>query len=618
MADVLHLGAGLSVPRSEISVETSRASGPGGQKVNKTETKVTLRFDIEANTSLPEGVRARLKEKLGRRLTKNGELLVTAEEHRLQSRNLDTAFDRLQAGLRSGDISVTGSHRYQAFDDYLLSQEAWQRLKREGQTRLAVSDDPHAYLEGCQAEITTLLQQVAEVIGQEDSHLWLDEQHVLHLKRLEKVTPPEVKALRRQLYRFVPQIEMSQMIADVNQWTDVLGHFNHLLSGEAPIGHHQEILTAALMASGMNIGPTKMAQASDFSEQELIHSAMWHIRDETLYPAIAELDNFVLHHPYSRHWGSGISSSSDGMRVPVVVDAPNAIYNARHFWYRRGITIVTHAADIWMPFFPQVVQDASEALYVIDALCHHETDFDIREHYTDTASATYHLFALCRMLGFRFAPRIRGVAKRYLYTVEPLNVDKALQPLIRDIIDSELVTTNWDEMRRLAASIRHSKVSASLMMRKLASYPNQNRLALAFKEVGKLERTIFVLTYLLDLSLQRRNLRGLNKGEAIWSAARAISSIGRGSEMYDRDFDAQLNRASSTMLLVAMLSTWNTVYLDKTVSAFQANGMEIPEEYLGHISPLGWQHINMLGRYQFDLTHAYPLQALRPLRQPVI
>ena len=176
---------------------------------------------------------------------------------------------------------------------------------------------------------------------------------------------------------------------------------------------------------------------------------------------------------------------------------------------------------------------------------------------------------------------------------------------------------NWDELRRLSASIRHGSVSASLMMRKLGSYPKQNQLALAFREVGKLERTIFVLNYLLNQTLQRRNLRGLNKGEAIWSAARAIINVGREGEMYDRDFDAQLNRASSTMLLVAMLSAWNTVYLDKIVSTLRANGKEVPDEYLAHISPLGWQHINLLGRYEFDLTQAYPLRALRPLRKPM-
>ena len=527
------------------------------------------------------------------------------------------AFDRLQDGLRSGDISVAGSHRYQAFDDYLLSREAWERLKEEEQTRLAVSDDPQAYLQESQEQIANLLQQIAAVVAKEDSHLSLEDDGSLHLQRLARATPPEVKALRRQLYNYTPLVEMSQVMMDVNEWTNVLEFFPHLLTGEAPTGYHQAVLIAALMASGMNIGPTKMAQACDFSEQELMQSAEWHIREETLRQAIAELDNFVLHHPFSSHWGSGIASSSDGLRVPVVVNAPNAVYNARHFWYRRGITIVAHAADIWMPFYPQVMQDTSEALYVIDALCHHETDFDIQEHYTDTAGATYHVFALCRMLGFRFAPRIRGITKKYLYTVEPLTADNALQPLIRGTIESDLVVPNWDEMRRLSASIRHGSVSASLMMRKLASYPKQNQLALAFREMGKLERTIFALNYLLDRTLQRRNLRGLNKGEAIWSAARAIINVGREGEMYDRDFDAQLNRASSTMLLVAMLSAWNTVYLDKIVSTLRAKGEEIPCEYLTHISPLGWQHVNLLGRYEFDLAQAHPLHALRPLRKPV-
>jgi TnpA family transposase len=526
------------------------------------------------------------------------------------------AFDRLRTGLRSGDIAVDGSHHYQAFDDYLLSDDNWETLKRQEQTRLTIADDPRVYLEECQTQIIDLLQQVTDVIAEEGSHLSLDDDGSLHLQKLEKTTPPEAVALRRRLYSFVPLVEMGQVIADVNQWSNVLQSFPHLLTNETPSGHQQSILIAALMESGMNIGPTKMAQASDFSEQELMSSAEWHIREETLRQAIAKLDNFVLHHPFSRHWGRGITSSSDGMRVPVTVNASNAVYNARHFWYRRGITIVAHASDIWMPFYPQVMEDTSEALYVIDALCHHETDFDIQEHYTDTASATYHVFALCRMLGFRFAPRIRGITKRYLYSVEPLATSKSLKPLLKGTVDTELIVQNWDDMRRLPASIRQGTVSASLMMRKLASYPKQNQLAQAFKEMGKLERTIFSLTYLLDLALQRRNLRGLNKGEAIWSVARAVT-IGQDGKMSEREFNAQMNRASSTMLLVAVLSAWNTVYLDRVVTALRDRGEIIPDEYLAHVSPIGWQHVNLLGRYEFDLGQAYPLNALRPLRKSV-
>ena len=71
------------------------------------------------------------------------------------------------------------------------------------------------------------------------------------------------------------------------------------------------------------------------------------------------------------------------------------------------------------------------------------------------------------------------------------------------------------------------------------------------------------------------------------------------------------------MLLVAMLSAWNTVYLDKVVNTLRAKGEEILDEYLSHVSPLGWQHVNLLGRYEFDLAQAYPLHALRPLRKLV-
>jgi len=68
------------------------------------------------------------------------------------------------------------------------------------------------------------------------------------------------------------------------------------------------------------------------------------------------------------------------------------------------------------------------------------------------------------------------------------------------------------------------------------------------------------------------------------------------------------------MLLTAVVSTWNTVYLDQVVKTLRANGETIPDDYLQHISPLGWQHINFLGRYQFDLNQVYPLNNLRPLK----
>jgi TnpA family transposase/uncharacterized protein YukE len=523
------------------------------------------------------------------------------------------AWQRLKEGLRAGDIAVAGSRRYREFDSYLLSQEEWQQLQETDQTRLAISDDVQAYLQERQQRIEELLTQLEQAVAQGDL-LTLDADGILHLKALQKSTPDEAIEWRRKLYNQLPLMQLAEVVIEVDGWTDFLKPFTHLTSGQRPVGEQKTILVAALMGLGMNLGLAQMAQATAFSYRQLAWIAEWYIRPETLRQALAELDNFVLHHPFSRHWGQGSTSSSDGMRIVVPVEAANAMYNARYFGFKRGVTIVTHAADIWMPFEAVVSKDASEALHVIDALCHHETDFDILEHHTDTGGYTYHVFALCMMLGFRFRPRIRAMAKQYLFTVEPVTIEPALQHLVKGQVDIDLIKENWAQMRRLAASIRHGTVSASLIMRKLASYPRQNQLAKAFNEIGKLERTVFVLEYLLDQSFQQQIRRALNKGEAIHSLARALT-IGQAGELYEREVDAQMNRASSLMLLVSTISAWNTVYLDKVVAALQAEGLIVPSEYLPHTSPLGWEHINFFGKYDFDLEQTYPLDNLRPLRK---
>jgi TnpA family transposase len=161
-----------------------------------------------------------------------------------------------------------------------------------------------------------------------------------------------------------------------------------------------------------------------------------------------------------------------------------------------------------------------------------------------------------------------------------------LQAHIGGRIEVDLVRQEWDNILRLASSVRSGTVTASLILQRLSSYPRQPRLGRALREVGRLERTFFALDWLQSSTLRQRVFLGLQKGEARNSLARAVF-LHRLGKVQDRSFEHQSYRASGLNLVIAAIALWNTVYLERAVEQLKAEGMEITEEQLRHLSPLG-------------------------------
>jgi TnpA family transposase len=258
-----------------------------------------------------------------------------------------------------------------------------------------------------------------------------------------------------------------------------------------------------------------------------------------------------------------------------------------------------------------------DSTYVLDGLLYHESDLRIEEHYTDTAGFTDHVFALMHLLDFRFAPRIRDLADTRLYVPGNAQAWPSLRPMIGGALNIKLIRSHWDEIMRLATSIKQGSVTASLMLRKLGSYPRQNGLAAALRELGRIERTLFILDWLQSVELRRRTQAGLNKGEACNALARAIF-LHRLGEIRDRSFEQQRYRASGLNLVVAAIVLWNTVYLERAVRTLKHHNHLVDEGLLQHMSPLGWGHINLTGDYVWRRrkTKNGKFKPLQPLANP--
>jgi TnpA family transposase len=185
-----------------------------------------------------------------------------------------------------------------------------------------------------------------------------------------------------------------------------------------------------------------------------------------------------------------------------------------------------------------------------------------------------------------------------LYVFDPSSAPNELKGLIGGKAKEGTIVANWPDILRSATTMVAGVMPPSQLLQKFSVHPRRHDLAIALREIGRVERTLFIIEWLLDSDMQRRAQIGLNKGESHHSLKTALR-IGRQGEIRDRTAEGQHYRMAGLNLLAAIIIYWNIDQLGNAVTQRKRAGQDCSPELLAHISPLGWAHILITGEYRW-------------------
>jgi TnpA family transposase len=296
-------------------------------------------------------------------------------------------------------------------------------------------------------------------------------------------------------------------------------------------------------------------------------------------------------------FGDGWRASADGQHFYLGGPGEGGGTVNAHYGRDPIVKIYTTITDRYAPLHQTVIAGtAGEAIHALDGILGHESGTTIASLHTDGGGVSDIVFAVMHLLGLSFEPRIPRLSDRRLYAFEPRARYGKLAPLFGHRLDRNLIRSHWDDISPIIDAMRNKVVTPSIILKKLSAFRQQNSLAAALREVGRVERTLFTLRWFEDPALRKQVTAELNKGEARNTLARAVA-FHRLGRFRDRGHENQQTRAAALNLVTAAIILFNCRYLDRAVGALKIRGLPDHDEALRQLSPLGWDHINLTGDY---------------------
>ena len=471
--------------------------------------------------------------------------------------------ERLQDSLRRRDVFVPQSERWGDPRAKLLQGAEWNTLRPQVCRTLGRQPTGEGELQALAGQLDEAFRRTATNLPT-NTAVSIDptqDRATLTLSGLDKdEEPPRLLDLRQQVEARLPRIDLPGLLLEIHARTGFADEFVHISEGGARVKDLPVSLCAVLMAEACNLGlePVMRPDLPTLAPGRLYWVQQNYLRAETLTRANARLVDAQSRSRLAQIWGGGEVASADGLRFVVPVRTLNAGPNRKYFHVGRGVTYYNFTSDQFTGFHGIVIPGTlRDSLYILEGLLEQETGLNPIEIMSDTAGASDIIFGLFWLLGYQFSPRLADVGEARFWRMDKKADYGPLAALARQRINTRLIERNWDDLLRVAGSLKLGRVRASELVRSLLNSSRPSTLTRALRELGRISKTLFLLAYVDDENYRRRILIQLNRGEGRHQLARTTFHGQRG-ELRQRYREGQEDQLGALGLVVNVIVLWNT------------------------------------------------------------
>jgi TnpA family transposase len=501
--------------------------------------------------------------------------------------------------LKSGDLCIAGSERFSDYRDQLVTWEEYAQHVDTYCQQVGIAANPTQFVHELQTELGHAIRTTDTAFPTNTALTLNDGEPVL--RRLKKQPEPVGFAqIDRLLTERLPECNIIDVLTDTEHWLHWTSAFGPLSGFEGRLASPQQRYVTTTFCYGCYLGPTQTSRSlKGLDRFQVAYVNQRHITEQNLLDANVSIINRYNRFMLPKLWGSGQRAAADGTKWDVYEQNLLSEYHIRYGGW-GGIGYY-HVSDTYIALFSRFIAcGVWEAVYILDGLLENRSDIQPDTLHADTQGQSETVFGLAYLLAIQLMPRIRNWKHLTLYApTERFLTEHVehLRELFSDTVAWSLIRTHLRDMLRVAISISQGKIRSSTILRKLGTESRKNRLYVAFRELGRVVRTVFLLRFLNEEELRRIITASTNTVEA-WNQFVQWAAFGGEGVIRENNREEQQKIIRYNHLVANLVVFHNVVSMTRGLQELIDEGYPVTPDIIARLSPYKTEHINRFGNYE--------------------